>query len=147
MRKIAIVGLGVLGCLLALPVHARRIEHEQPLCCQFGTTYGTSGIAPSCKDIPFPHEGPMEASCIKAEGMITVGPCNTDGACGGSPVCCEGFVLDEELDCRVSVCAKATETACDAVSPAGGHTTRSVPFSICVPKSGGFFPHCQGPTP
>ena len=142
MRKIAIAGLGVLGCLLALPVHARRIEHEQPLCCQFGTTYGTSGIAPSCKDIPFPDEAPMEASCIKAEGMLTFGPCNTDGACGGSPVCCEGVV---DLNCRRPVRAKAEETACDAVGPAGGKTTTSVPFSVCVPSAGGRS-ECLGPT-
>ncbi len=132
-------------------------------CCQFGTTYVFNAPfifsppplppTPSCSDIslrtPPNGKGGVE-DCISSGGKITSGPCNPDGACGGSPVCCSGVTVNQLCTAQpcapdastcpsnppwfaqVNTCAVATEAACDAPSPAGGQATVSVPYAWCA---------------
>lgn len=135
-----------------LPIPIRFPE----LCCQFGTTYG-SGARGSCQNVPF--FGPGRGSCIQSGGTLTSGPCNADGACGGSTVCCAGVSIGETCSvgicingpcpgpgiAQVDSCAVATEAACDALSPAGEHATQSFPFTTCTKTDTGSA--CEGPPP
>jgi hypothetical protein len=136
------------------PVFAGATDAITPgqLCCQYGQTVPSVTVPPSwstqpptpitCSAIsarrqPTSPGGGAEA-CINAGGQVTTGPCNSDGACGGSLVCCAGASVGESCPQNVATtnsCALATEAACDALSPAGAKATVSEPGQNCAPTS------------
>jgi hypothetical protein len=85
----------------------------------------------TCKDV---EPGPELNACISSGGTIVSGSCHSDGACGGSPVCCEGVSVGESCTPTVDggeiaqpdSCAATTEDDCDKLSAAGEHATDSV---------------------
>jgi len=89
-----------------------------PLCCQ-STTIKLGLVTLSCSGAA----GDLN-NCIKSGGTFAAGPCNADGACGGTTVCCKST-------CGPSTCAIATEAACDAPDAAGAQVTESVPGTNC----------------
>jgi hypothetical protein len=152
MRRIIVVLFSTL--VWSLPAFAIPPKIPNPphfplpsVCCQFGSTYGTTGSPPTCFDID--PLGVLAKECADGGGTVTSGSCAKDGACGGSTVCCEGVSIGE--GCTLSgfaqpdSCAATTEAACDALSPAGEQATKSVPFTTCVSSGSG--KGCQGPVP
>ena len=156
MRRITMLLAFLLVC--SSPVFAQLVPPQIPvlifsLSCQSGTTYGTSGSRPTCKSIAL--FGPALEDC-KAPGIVTSGPCNADGVCGGSAVCCAGAKIGETCSepigggsgvAQVDSCAIATEAACDALSPAGERATVSVPFTTCTRTETVPGGECLGPPP
>lgn len=162
MRRLAMLSGLLLVCssaALAQELPFPVVPVQLPtLCCQFGTTYGTSGSPPSCENIPILFSGSAltMATCKQKGGTVVSGSCNKDGACGGSAVCCAGVSVGEECTAgfagtpataQVESCAIATETACDGLSPAGEHATVSVPFATCTKTSTVPGGECVGPPP
>jgi hypothetical protein len=122
-------------------------------CCQFGVTYGGGATnSVTCETISiFPK---ATDACVDSGGKVTAGPCESDGVCAGSPTCCEGVSIFEGCTPPIGggpgtaepeSCAKALESACDGVSPAGEHSTRSVPGATCTAETMGSF--CVTPVP
>ncbi len=159
MRRMTLLLGFVLVC--SSPVFAQQLPIQVPipitlpsLCCQFGTTYGTTGSPPHCSNVPI--IGPALTTCKAEGGTLTNGPCNADGACGGSAVCCEGVKIGETCSAgfaggpgvaQPESCAVNTEAVCDGLSAAGEHATKSVTFATCTETStvpGGV---CEGPPP
>ena len=121
-------------CLFTIPAHAQINPRPSPnpvivdVCCQKGVTFGPPNPAnpPTCEQIPATTVG-MIGQC--KGGAIVSGTCEPDGACDGSWVCCEGLNSNGQPN---GWCRPATESACDAVSPAGQpNTTKSVPGAQC----------------
>ncbi len=90
----------LLGSILlwSSPVFAQSLPFPIPvvlpsLCCQTGTTYGTAGPHPKCTTVPLFGTG-LE-TCKTLGGTLTYGPCNGNGVCGGSAVCCAGVKVGE----------------------------------------------------
>jgi hypothetical protein len=131
MRRGTMIGLAFWMCLWAPSAHAASVRGFGPppvvgqpvACCQIGTTYGTPppGAPPvSCFNVP---PGPGLNACASTGGTLVSGSCHSDGACGGSTVCCQNIPCD--LIGGPFFCAVSTEDACDA-TPAGVQTTTSI---------------------
>jgi hypothetical protein len=156
MRRLAMLSGLMLFCAPAVlaQVLPNPIPVQLPsLCCQIGNTYGTTGSPPSCFTIPL--FGPSLTSCKQRGGTLANGPCNKDGACGGSAVCCAGVSVGEACSsafggpavAQVESCAIATEAACDSLSAAGERATVSMPFTTCTKLSTVPGGECVGPPP
>lgn len=131
------------------------------LCCQYGQTLPSipltnTPLPITCSDINTGRQptspGGAARACINAGGQVTTGPCNTDGACGGSLVCCAGVSVGESCTQNVATqdsCALTTEAACDALSPAEAQASVSEPGQICVRNPINFQgpSFCQKPIP
>ena len=139
MQKGVTIGLVLGVCLWALSADA-RVSLGPPIngggpgaCCQFGTTYGPNATQVSCNNV---EPGPELNLCALEGGTLVSGTCNSDGACGGSTVCCAVVSQGCSGFPAVTPCAPATEDACDAISPAGVQTTFSFPSSVCSVQDG-----------
>ena len=69
----------------------------------------------------------------------------SDGVRGASPTCCAGVSIGEafrpekkKLPLRPIAARKLLESACDALGPAGGHATESVPGATCLGDTGAY---------
>ncbi len=148
MRRL-IMAAAILS-LWTLPAYAQQpdIAVVNKRCCQYGVTYGASTTA----EIPTCAEVSVYVSCGKG-GKTVSGTCQSDGACSGSEVCCQGVTWEEnctnvEASEYVAIedsCAKAKESACDAKSAAGAIATQSVPGGTCVDDASVTVPVCERP--
>ena len=139
MRRGVIIGL-VLGVCLWAPSADAGVPLGPPIqvgqpgaCCQFGTTYGPNATAVKCNNVP---PGPGLNFCEFSGGTLVSGTCHSDGACGGSTICCA--VIQQACSGlpTPSPCAAATEDACDALSAVGVQTTFSFPSDVCSSVNG-----------
>jgi hypothetical protein len=139
MRKLLLAALSSFG-VGSYPRRRRFLRIPIPIatfCCQFGESYGATTFSetPSCK-----QEIILDAAaCTSAGGKVVAGTCNADGNCGGATTCCEGVSVGQSCTEGIggsfsavpNSCAPATESACDALSPAGERATESVPGGTC----------------
>jgi hypothetical protein len=126
-----------------LPIPIRSPIPIPRRCCQSGVTYGATAF----RDLPSCDEVLIFEACPKGTTEVA-GTCQTDGACSGATVCCEGVAIGESCtagfhlpggptpyNAEPDSCAKATEAECDAKSAAGEVATRSVPGGTCSKPS------------
>lgn len=124
--------------LWALPAYAQEPGGitVATRCCQMGVTKEAASYddLPSCYEVPI-----TEFNGCKGGNYVS-GTCQTDGACSGSTVCCQGAHVGEACvqaeeggpwTAPAHSCAYATESNCDTKLGVGHQTSQSVPGGTC----------------